>query len=86
MGQIMRHMRLVLRMGRAAGVDLVEAHKSGRLSQADWAGMVRRCQNCSAAQPCHDWLARHDTCGPTFETCPNRAIFKQLRKPERQET
>lgn len=86
MGQIMRHMRLVLSMGRATGVDLVDAHACGRMSQADWAGMVRRCQSCSEAQVCYDWLARNDTCGPTFETCPNRAMFGQLKQSKRQET
>ena len=80
MGDLMRHVRLVLRMGKATDTDLAGAVERGDLSQAQWAGMVQRCRRCDWAESCEDWLEAHADgvdCAPG--TCRNRARFAALR-------
>lgn len=82
----MTHLRLVLRMGKATGTDVTSAHRQGRLSQQDWARMVRSCQGCNWAERCPDWLsdAQNAVCAP--QTCPNRERFAELKVQQMQET
>ncbi|MEX0318644.1 MAG: DUF6455 family protein [Ruegeria sp.] len=79
LGQIMTHLRLVLRMGRATGADIVEAHREGRLSQEDWADMVQTCRGCEWAPDCPEWLDENECVHEAPETCPNRARLAALR-------
>lgn len=79
LGEVMAHVRLVLRMGRATGADIVAAHRNGHLSQQDWARMIRSCQGCACAHQCPDWLDEHETAFDAPERCPNRARFAALK-------
>ncbi len=75
----MAHMRLVLRMGKTTGTDVVAAHRQGRLSQQDWAEMVRSCQGCTWAAKCPEWLDENETVERAPRTCPNRKRFTALK-------
>ncbi|WP_256368055.1 MULTISPECIES: DUF6455 family protein [unclassified Ruegeria] len=79
LGHIMTHLRLVLRMGQATGTDVVAAHRQGRLSQQDWAKMVRSCQGCTWAAKCPDWLDKADSVVQPPNTCPNHKRFEVLK-------
>ena len=79
LGQIMTHLRLVLRMGQVTGTDVVQAHCQGKLSQQDWAQMVRSCQGCAWARDCPDWLESRNEAPCAPETCPNRGRFAALK-------
>ncbi|WP_170466612.1 DUF6455 family protein [Ruegeria arenilitoris] len=79
LGKTMGHHRLVLRMGQVVGSDIVAEHRQGRLSQEDWAEMVRRCQGCEWACRCKDWLQNREFAQDAPETCPNREKFAVLR-------
>lgn len=78
----MTHLRLVLRMGEATGTNLVAAHRSGRLSQDDWAEMVQFCRGCEWAQACPAWLDENDNAEAAPRTCPNRARFSALKSSQ----
>ena len=78
LGKLMTHLRLVLRMGRATGVDVVAAHREGRLSHEDWAEMVQSCRACDWAGTCPEWLDEHERVCEAPETCPNRARLAEL--------
>lgn len=79
LGQIMTHLRLVLRMGRVTGTDIVSAHREGRLTQEEWAEMVALCRGCEWARACPDWLNENETAEQAPCTCPNRARFAALK-------
>ena len=81
----MKHLRLVLRMGKATGVDIVSEHRSGRLSQDEWAGMVQSCRSCEWAGRCPAWLDENQSIAEAPETCPNRARFAELRNGRTEE-
>lgn len=79
LGRVMTHFRLVTRMARATGVDLVGARMSGDLTQDDWAGMVQTCRRCGWTGHCRGWLGSHDTADCAPDTCPNRARFDRIK-------
>ncbi|WP_302477484.1 DUF6455 family protein [Ruegeria arenilitoris] len=85
LGQTMKHVRLVLRMGQATGVDLVNAHRTGRLSPDEWARMVGRCRGCEWACDCSDWQTHRGDRVEAPETCPNRNRFAKLKTLQNQE-
>lgn len=79
LGDLRKHLRLVLRMGRASRTDLVAARQEGRLRSRDWAGMVQTCRRCTWAGRCPDWIdAHHDTGACPPDTCLNRDKFREL--------
>lgn len=80
LGDPRTHLRLMCRMGKQAGVDLVQAHQTGQLSQADWAEMVQACRACSWGTDCEGWLDRSPPAGETPETCPNASRFLLLHQ------
>lgn len=82
LGRMWDHLRLVTRMARATGADLVCARDEGRLSQEDWAGMVNRCRSCAWSVRCGDWLDRHGEAGTAPGICLNRARLGQLRSEQ----
>lgn len=75
----MRHLRLVRRMGKEAGVDLVAAYRAGALSQAEWAEMVQGCRACAWAADCPGWLDSHPEIGAAPPECRNRARLAALK-------
>ena len=79
LGEIMQHVRLVERMAKATGTDLVGAYEAGELSQEDWAEMVQTCRSCDWAERCGDWLDGHETAPCAPQTCLNRQKFKELQ-------
>ncbi len=84
LGEIMTHLRLVLRMGQATGTDLVTAHRQGHLTQKDWADMIQCCRGCGWANQCPDWLDQHVTATCTPQTCRNQKRFAVLKSMQRQ--
>nr|WP_321251922.1 DUF6455 family protein [uncultured Ruegeria sp.] len=79
LGHIMTHLRLVLRMGQATGVDIAAAHKGGYLTQRDWSNMVQRCRGCNWASACPEWLDRCEDASNAPEICVNKAQFAVLK-------
>lgn len=79
LGQVMTHLRLVLRMARTTGTDLAAAHRVGHLSQQDWAEMVQLCRGCEWARACPDWLSENETAEQAPCSCPNRDRFAALK-------
>jgi hypothetical protein len=79
LGNIMTHFRLVLRMGQTTGADLVQAHRSGKLSQEEWAEMIQFCRGCASAQDCPEWMDRQTAGADAPRICPNRAKFAALK-------
>ncbi len=75
----MTHFRLVLRMGQTTGTDIVGAHRSGRLSQQDWAEMIQFCRGCAWAQDCPEWMDQHEGGAEAPHSCPNRSRFAALK-------
>ncbi|WP_170331888.1 DUF6455 family protein [Ruegeria arenilitoris] len=86
LGEIMTHLRLVLRMGRATGTDMVKAHQKGHLTQQDWAEMIQYCRGCSWANKCPDWLDKHETVVGAPHTCRNQQRFAALKSTLEQES
>ncbi|MBE1284228.1 MAG: hypothetical protein GJ676_13030 [Rhodobacteraceae bacterium] len=78
LGDMMAHVRLMSRMGKTVGVDLVRAHDAGLMSQEDWADLVQSCRGCDWAR-CPDWLDRHGSVETAPKTCPNHARFAELK-------
>lgn len=78
LGDPARHVLLVQGMARAAGLDPVALEAAGRLTQEDWAAMIRTCRGCTWAGDCEDWLARTDAVEVAPPTCLNRARLAAL--------
>ncbi|WP_170758459.1 DUF6455 family protein [Ruegeria lacuscaerulensis] len=84
LGELMTHLRLVLRMGRATGTDVVAAHRQGHLTQQDWADMIQNCRGCEWANQCPDWLDQHETVPGAPQPCRNRKRFAALKEMQEQ--
>ncbi len=78
LGQIMAHVRLVGRMGKATDTDLNGAYEAGDLSQKEWAEMVQICRGCDWADHCDAWLDSHEKVACPPENCLNRSKFEEL--------
>ena len=79
LGHMMRHLRLLRRMGKEAGVDLAAAYRAGALSQDEWAEMVQGCRACDWAAECPGWLDSHPDIGSAPVECRNRARLAALK-------
>ncbi|GHH01639.1 DUF6455 family protein [Pseudodonghicola xiamenensis] len=79
LGNVMTHVRLVSRMARATGTDLVGAYRAGDLTQEAWVDMVQACRGCSWAGACGDWLEAHEYADRAPTECPNRGRFLDLQ-------
>ncbi|NOC43795.1 MULTISPECIES: DUF6455 family protein [unclassified Ruegeria] len=79
LGEIMTHLRLVLRMGQTTGTDLAAAYRKGHLKQQEWAEIVQQCRGCSWARDCPEWLERREQVEQAPTTCPNRKYFTALK-------
>jgi hypothetical protein len=79
LGPVREHFWLVRRMADAANSDLGAAMAQGRLSHADWAGMVNRCRACPWADRCKDWLDAGPQAGEAPGECANRVEFAKYQ-------
>ena len=79
LGEIMTHLRFVMRMGQVTGADMIAAHRTGHLSQQDWADMIRFCRGCAWACDCPKWLDENESGADAPKTCPNRARFAAVK-------
>lgn len=79
LGEIMAHLRLVLRMGQVTGTDLAAAYRDGHLKHEDWAEIVQQCRGCTWARTCPEWLGRREQIDHAPCTCPNRGRFKAIK-------
>lgn len=79
LGRVMKHFRLVTRMARATGADLLTARTSDDLTQDAWAEMVQTCRRCGWTGHCRDWLDSHDAAEYAPAPCPNRARFDAIK-------
>ncbi|SFU19833.1 DUF6455 family protein [Sedimentitalea nanhaiensis] len=79
LGKTMHHVRLVMRMAQAVGLDLAALMRSGALTQPEWAGMVHRCRGCDWADQCTDWLDRHPQAACAPINCTNRTRMAGLK-------
>jgi hypothetical protein len=77
------HYLLVLGMAQTVGVDLAREMAAGRLTQADWAGMVHRCRGCDWAAGCRSWLHDHPHAAAAPAPCRNAARFEGMREARR---
>jgi len=82
LGETGRHVRLVMRMGQAAGVDLAAAYDSGAISQQGWCDLVRSCRGCAWAEGCADWLDRQPQRADPPEPCRNRVVLMALGRAQ----
>ncbi|WP_298852399.1 DUF6455 family protein [uncultured Ruegeria sp.] len=79
LGEIMTHLRLVLRMGQATGTDLAAAYRDGHLRHEEWAEIVQQCRGCAWAKDCPEWLEQREQVNQAPCTCPNRERFADLK-------
>ncbi len=89
LGNLMRHLRRVTGMARRTGVDIVEAHRDGRLDQDEWAKMVQTCRRCRWSGECRAWLndpARSENDEAPPSQCLNRVRFGALKAEQQAET
>ncbi|MCM2561593.1 DUF6455 family protein [Lutimaribacter sp. EGI FJ00015] len=80
LGNPITHFWLVQDMARAAGVDLPDARRQGRLTAGEWTAMITRCRGCAWAEKCQSWLAAQDMGEPAQvpPACATRAVFDSL--------
>lgn len=71
LGDTLYHMRLLGRMGRAVGADLVKAFETGEIDDVDWARMITRCRSCASPQQCQAWLTTHEIAECPPKGCNN---------------
>jgi hypothetical protein len=84
LGDPLRHLRLMARMGKVVGADLSASFAAGDFDQQDWAAMITRCRGCSEVHRCERFLAAHEqTDSPRsiapMEGCRNAARLTALR-------
>jgi hypothetical protein len=80
LGDEKRHYWLALGMAQAAGADLQRALDEGRISHADWAGVVTRCRGCGWTEGCDCWLSAQDpdVAASIPQACPNAAFLEAV--------
>lgn len=69
-------------VARALDISFTEAMRDGRLTEADYAGLVARCCLCTHRNACLAWLARNGasaSSAPPF--CANREVLEALARP-----
>lgn len=80
LGDIFRHLWLLKAVAAAAGVDLDQAMRDGRLSGLDYARMVTACRGADCSKSCALWLSSRRAAAPAVpEFCPSADAFKRLR-------
>lgn len=82
LGDRKTHYWLVQSMAKAAGVDLAAEMEEGRLTQADWSGVVKRCRGCGWEREgggCSRWLSfQVPGEADVPDACVNQATFQAL--------
>ncbi|MBQ4827240.1 MULTISPECIES: DUF6455 family protein [unclassified Leisingera] len=79
LGDPLYHLRLMTRMGQAAGADLTSAFAAGDISHADWAAMITRCRGCEARGQCEAFLSANDHTRAPMPGCRNADALMQLK-------
>ncbi len=85
LGDMRSHYWLLLDMARKTDVDLVAAFRDGRITNADWAGMVAACRACNWTEGCREWMRDTDQCAVAPARCRNRARLAVLRADQEME-
>ena len=80
LGDEKRHYWMALGMANAAGADLQRALEEGRITHADWAGVVQRCRGCGWTEGCDCWLKAQQEPGGSEvpRACPNAPLFDKV--------
>lgn len=74
-----RHARLVGRMTKTLGIDLVEAAQRGEIAQENLRSVVFACTGCTRAGECAHWLDSHaEGAEAAPDYCRNKALFDRL--------
>ncbi|MFV1602230.1 MULTISPECIES: DUF6455 family protein [unclassified Phaeobacter] len=79
LGDPLHHLRLMARMGQAAGVELSTALAAGRIPPEDWAAMITRCRSCDATLHCEAFLATRERSQAPMPGCRNADQLMVLR-------
>lgn len=83
LGPKVHHYWRVKRMARATDTDVTAAWDAGTLTQSTWTGMIETCRACQWAEGCGRWLDRpQDAPRDVPASCPNRAVFAELRSTQ----
>ena len=82
LGDTMKHVRLVARMAKATGTDVVTAYEDETLSSEDWADIIQECRHCSWADRCEEWLDAHASSKSAPLQCLNRNRFEDIKALE----
>jgi len=79
LGDPLYHLRLLGRMGRTVGADLVQAFEVGEIDSETWTQMITNCRACPYPHKCQAWLdATEQAAGPPSGWC-NAETLHQLR-------
>ncbi|MFY0309779.1 DUF6455 family protein [Leisingera sp. D0M16] len=79
LGNIFRHLWLLRAVAEAAGVDLDQEMRSGRLNGLDYARMVTACRGAGCSKTCALWISSRRGDGPAVpDFCPSADLFKRL--------
>ncbi len=79
LGDPLYHLRLMARMGQAAGTDLTGAFAAGKISHEDWAALITRCRGCAVPDQCEAFLAAHEHAEAPMPGCRNADALVQLK-------
>ena len=79
LGDTMKHVRLVARMTKATGTDVVAAYDDEKISSEDWAEIIQRCRHCMWTDQCEAWLDAHETAEGAPKPCLNRTKFEEIK-------
>lgn len=80
LGEPLRHLRLLSRMGDAIGADVSGALAAGRICSQEWAGMVTRCRGCGAPDRCAAFLSEREAASAPMPGCRNAEELKRLKE------
>lgn len=80
LGEPLRHLRLLSKMGDAVGADLSGAFAAGRIGHQEWAAMVTACRGCEAPEQCAAFLAEHERASAPMPGCRNAEELKRLKE------
>ena len=79
LGNPLVHLRLLGRMGKTVGADLVQAFEDDKIDNEAWAKMITKCRGCDIPQQCQAWLEENEQADAPPPECCNAAVLLQLR-------
>lgn len=81
LGNIFRHLWLLQAVARAAGVDLQQEIREGRLGGLEYARLVTTCRGAGCSKTCALWLsARRDDAPAVPDFCPSAKTLRRLMR------